>query len=252
MFSESATSSTPAAVWRACALDFSSRADLCEWMDEPCTYGDLRGCLHDLAQVNRTTCAYAPTLRFVSAFAHRGAARPLHVVDVGCGGGDMLRVVERWARRRRVPVRLTGIDINPLAIRAAREFAPESSRIRWIAGDARALSEPADLIVSSLLTHHLTGEQIVRFLQWMESAAALGWFVNDLYRTRISYLGFHLLSLAARWHPFVAHDGPISIRRAFAPRDWRLFIEQAALPSGSVRIHARWPVRICISRIKPS
>ena len=105
------------------SIDLSRRAapsKLLEWMDEPCTYEDFRQCLSDLGQVNRLTLSYRPTLAFLDAVATAEPGRALRIVDVGSGGGDMLRRVERWAERRGVQVKLTGIDLNPYAAGVAR------------------------------------------------------------------------------------------------------------------------------------
>ncbi len=237
-------------------MGFAERAQLSEWMDQPCSYSDLRECLHDLAQVNRITLAYRPTVEWLNRVVQRlPGGYPLHIVDVGCGGGDMLRRIEDWAVRKRISIRLTGIDLNPLAIRAAQEFTPIDSRIRWIAGKMDSIdpeSDAVDLVISSLFTHHLEDDGVVRFLAWMESVARRGWFINDLYRSRISYFGFKTMALAARWHRFVRHDGPISIRRAFLPADWRRYAEASGLPAGSFHIDVRWPARLCVARLKDS
>jgi SAM-dependent methyltransferase len=234
--------------------DLSCRAALSEMMDGSCIYPDFRQCLHDLAQVNRTVFAYRPTLQWLEQFVHLSLpAQPLHIVDVGCGGGDMLRRIERWAAQRRLPVRLTGLDMNPFAIRAAREFTPAKSEIQWIVGEAGSLesgAEPIDVVISSLFTHHLADDEIVRFLIWMEGVAHYGWFINDLYRSRTSYLGFKALALAARWHRFVRHDGPVSILRSFLPAEWQRYAEASGLLPGSIRIDNRWPARLCVARMK--
>jgi SAM-dependent methyltransferase len=234
--------------------DFRARAQLSEWMDEPCSYPDLRECLRDLAKVNRITLAYRPTLQWLEQVVQRsGGTHALHIVDVGCGGGDILRRIEDWAWGKRISVRLTGIDLNPLAIRVAREFTPIDSRIRWIVGKMDSIdtaADPVDLVISSLFTHHLADDEIVRFLAWMDSVARRGWFINDLYRSRISYFGFKTMAVAARWHHFVRHDGPISIRRAFLPSDWRRYAEASGLPADSVYIDLRWPARVCVARMK--
>lgn len=232
---------------------FSERAQLTEWMDEPCSYAEFRACLRDLEHVNRLIFSYRPTLRWLDRFAAR-AHGELHIVDVGCGGGDMLRRIEVWARRKRIPVRLTGIDLNPFATRAAREFSGANGRIEWITGEAQVYqpAEKVDLIISSLFTHHLADPEIVRFLQWMERMAALGWFINDLRRARLSYYGFKLLANGMRWHRFVRHDGPVSIQRSFSPADWRLYTQQAGLDAGgfNLSISNVWPGRLCVARVK--
>lgn len=233
-------------------MDFESRAHLSEWMDEPCSYEDFRACLHDLAQVNRLTFAYRPTLQWLRSVLSAGAD-PVHIVDVGCGGGDMLRQIEGWARRSGVAVRLTGIDLNPYAERAAREMTPTSSAIEWRTGDAFSYrpDEPLDFVISSLFTHHLPDAEIVRFLEWMERVTTSGWFVNDLHRERLPYLGFGMLAKVMRWHQFVQHDGPISIRRAFRHKDWETYLRLAAIPTGSAKLLTFRPARLCVARIKP-
>jgi SAM-dependent methyltransferase len=233
-------------------MDFSRRAYLSELMDEPCSYEELRDCLRDLAQVNRVTFGLQPALEWLEQYAPAGD--PLHIMDVGCGGGDMLRRIQVWAARRRIAVRLTGIDLNPNAIRAAREFTPEGSPIRWISGDAYSFdtaADPIDVVISSLFAHHLPDDGIVGFLKWMERVARRGWLINDLHRSRTPYLGFKALAAAMRWHRFVRNDGPVSIRRAFVPGDWRAYVDDAGLLASDVRIFTHWPARLCVERVKP-
>ncbi len=245
----------------ATKIDFSTRADpaeLPEWMDEPCSYEDFRACLVDLAQVNSLTFASRPTLDFlgrlwrsgshVSKARHGAPSAVLCIVDVGCGGGDLLRRIERWAAANRIPVKLTGIDLNPYAARAAREFTPASSEIEWITGDAFSYTEPIDVVLSSLFTHHLAEPEIVRFLAWSEAVAQRGWFVNDLCREPLPYRLFSVLAGAMRWHRFVRHDGPVSFRRSFREDDWQRMTAAAGVQSTKLK---RWtPARLCVERMK--
>lgn len=230
---------------------FKQRAELTEWMDEPCSYAEFRACLRDLMRVNRVVFSYRPTLNWLEQFARR-SERPLHILDVGSGAGDMLRRIEAWARAKNVAVRLTGIDLNPHAARAAREFTGDGSTIEWVTGEVFefAPKRGIDLVLSSLFAHHLKDAEIVRFLAWMERTAALGWFINDLKRARGSYAGFTVLSRAMRWHRFVQHDGPVSIQRAFAADDWVRYADEARLDRDSVRVYDAWPGRLCLSRVK--
>jgi SAM-dependent methyltransferase len=235
------------------SIDLSRRAapsKLLEWMDEPCTYEDFRQCLSDLGQVNRLTLSYRPTLAFLDAVATAEPGRALRIVDVGSGGGDMLRRVERWAERRGIQAKLTGIDLNPYAGRVARELMPASSAIQWITGDAFTYAEPVDVVLSSLFAHHLEEPEIVRFLGWSEAVAQRGWLVNDLCREATPYKLFGLLAKAMRWHRFVQHDGPVSFRRSFREDDWERMLSEAGIAVADVRL-ARWtPGRLCVGRLK--
>ena len=236
------------------AVNLSRRAapsELLEWMDEPSSYEDFRQCLVDLGQVNRLTLSYRPTLAFLDRLvATAKPQQPLRIIDIGSGGGDMLRCVANWAERRGVAVGLTGIDLNPYAARAAKEFTPDEYKIQWITGDAFAYTEPVDVVLSSLFTHHLEEPEIVRFLAWSEAVARRGWFVNDLVREATPYSLFGFLAKVMRWHRFVRHDGPVSFRRSFREDDWERMVAAAGVAKTSVKL-ARWtPGRLCVERVK--
>jgi len=236
-------------------LDFSGRADLIEMMDQPCSYEELRACLHDIARVNRLTFAQRPTLGWLEGLVAShpvSAAPPLRIVDVGCGYGDTLRKIDRWAAKRGVSVKLTGIDLNPDAIRAARAATPPSQKIEWLVGDALAdhTNGPIDVVICSLLTHHLTNLQIVMFLRWMEQTARRGWFIDDLHRKPVPYHLFRLWARFANWHPFVKNDGPVSIRRSFVAEDWQRLCAAAGVAAESVSITEHRPARLCVGRVK--
>jgi hypothetical protein len=99
-----------------------------------------------------------------------------------------------------------------------------------------------------LFAHHLSDEDVVRFVRWMEMNAELGWFINDLSRAPIPYHLFRWFSKAAGLHPFVQHDGPVSFLRAFVPDDWRRLCAAAGLKRDAIEIVSYKPARLCVSR----
>ncbi len=215
---------------------------------EDVAYEDFRNCLTDLAKVNRLTLAARPTLAFVARAA--AGQTHLHILDIGCGNGDMLRKIAAWAAGRKFSVTLTGIDLNPYSARAAAE-ASTGSDITYVTENAFTYvpAMPVDVIISSLFTHHLDDNGIVQFLGWMEATARRGWFINDLRRAAFPYHGFKLLARLAGWHRFVQHDGPVSIARSFQRRDWQHLLTRASLKSA--RIEGWFPFRLCVARVKP-
>ncbi|MGB8029840.1 MAG: methyltransferase domain-containing protein [Terracidiphilus sp.] len=233
-------------------IDFRHRAELTELMDEPCSRSQLRACLRDLSRLNRWFLAYRPILNWLGAVVPSCPTRPLHILDVGCGYGDSLRRIERWAQTRGVAVELTGLDRNPDAVAIATEASPPESKIRWVPTDVFRWQpdKPVHLIVSSLFTHHLSEPDLIRFLQWMDIRAELGWFINDLSRAAAPYHLLRIFTRLAGLHHFVRHDGPVSIARSFIPADWRRMCAAAGLDQHSISIQPVWPARLCVSRSK--
>src|ERR1700683_2160760 len=208
-----------------------SPRELPELMDGDCSYEDFRGCLGSLEQINRWLLGYRPTLAWLKRLPP-GLVDSVHIVDVGCGGGDLLRQISAWTRRRGIAVELTGIDLNPYAARAAAESTPKELGIAWVTGDALEYrpQKPVDIAVSSLMAHHLEDEGVIALLRWMETTAEAGWFINDLERSEWSCRMFGWVVGMVEWHPFVRHDGPVSFRRSFREEDWVRLLAAADVP----------------------
>ena len=222
-------------------------------MDGPCSYEELRQCLRDLAVVNWMTMAHRPVMEWLEQVADSQTHDlPLRIVDVGCGYGDMLRRIERWAGRRGVAVKLIGVDVNANAVRAAREATQPESRIEWIVGDVTSCAETAeaDLVTTSGVLHHLPEAEIVCMLAWMERTARVGWFIADLHRKPVPYKVFSVIMRGPWWQRFIRPDGLRSIRRSFLAEDWRRMCAAAGLDIRTVEIAEHRPGRLCLGRMK--
>lgn len=236
-------------------IDFASRSSLDELMDtEPVTFDEFDACLVDLATVNRWSRAYVPTVAFFERLAPRllRLGRPIEIVDVGSGHGDMLRAIDAWADRCGIDVRLTGVDLNPWSRASAMATTPPRRYIEWVTADVFAF-EPergVDVVVSSLFTHHLPDPLVVKFVRWMESTARVGWFVNDLHRHPVPYHFFRHFAKLARFHRFVQHDGPVSIARAFSRGDWTRLLATAELDDRAATVRWELPFRLTVERLR--
>ena len=222
------------------------RAD--ELMDDPALdAGTYRAVLHDLAKVNHTTFAYRPTLDFLARAV--GSGKSLRLLDVGFGDGDMLRQIARWTRRRGIAAVLTGIDLNPRSVAAALEASSRATQIRYLAGDYAVLAgEGFDCVISSLVAHHMSHEQLIAFLRFMDRESAVGWFVNDLHRHGFAHATFPLLASLMGWHRIVRLDGATSIARSFRPAEWPPILAEAGIEDARVR--RRFPFRLCVEKLR--
>ena len=228
-------------------MSLALRSTQPEQMDTDCVdFDDYARCLRDLSRVNAVTLTHRPTLAWLARETQGFASFSL--LDVACGFGDLLRRVRRWSTRQGIAAQLEGIDLNPWSMRAASAATPEDAAITYRTGDVFQHTLRYDFIVSSQFTHHLTDDEIVRFIRWMDTHATRGWFISDLHRHRVAYHGFGVLARAAGWHHFVRSDGRISIARSFVPSDWRGLITLAGLSLDDVQIRRRLPFRLCVSR----
>jgi 2-polyprenyl-3-methyl-5-hydroxy-6-metoxy-1,4-benzoquinol methylase len=225
--------------------------------------------LDDLAKVNKLTLAYRPTLAFLRQVRDRFdkkrrqrvllrfpkarprfASVPLRILDVGSGAGDqLLTICTHWSRRGFWISKGVGIDLNPRSkALATSKTQQEAWHIKFMTGDYRELAgKKWDVIISSLVVHHMTHGELIEFLRFMEAEAKLGWFVNDLHRHSFAYLGFPLLAKIMRWHPIVRHDGQLSIARSYRPAEWPAILAEAGV-TGAV-VARKFPFRLCVTKI---
>ncbi len=224
------------------SLDLEHRRDEAEWLDSAdLNPADLERVLHDLATFNQIFLGHYPLLHWLGQAVRTSRnGAPLTVVDVGCGYGDLLRAMRRWARRRKVDLNLVGVDLNPETIRIAQAATNPADRIDFHAVNVfdLAATTPIDFIVSSLVTHHLSDQEITEFIRLMERTARRGWAICDLQRNRFLYHFIGLASRLARFHPMITHDGQISVARSLTRGEWKQRIAEAGISSTDASI--RW------------
>lgn len=227
-------------------LDNRALAD--ELMDDPALDpGVYAAVMDDLATVNLVTMAYRPTLSFLERAL--GLRTTFRLLDVGYGGGDMLRRIALWAKERGVSAELVGVDLNPRSELAARAKTPPGMPIHYVTGDYATIEAGEfDVIISSLVAHHMSAAELVAFLRFMDRQAAIGWLVNDLHRHIVAWYGFPVLAALMRWHPIVRHDGRLSVARSYRPGEWAPLLEAAGITNA--RVYRQFPFRLCVEAIR--
>ncbi|MGN6571924.1 MAG: methyltransferase domain-containing protein [Pseudolabrys sp.] len=231
--------------------DFSSRSGALEWLDTAAPPPAERAAyFRSLARLNGVMLGHWPVLRWLAS-ATANHHEPLTVLDVGCGYGDLLRAIRRWADRRGLPLRLIGVDVEPDTVAIAREATPARAGIDYLAANIFNLrpSFRIDLVVSSLVAHHLDDERVAALLRWMEATARLGWMIADLERHPVAY---HAIGVAGRLlgvHPMVIGDGRISVTRALERSEWRQKIGAAGIDPDAVRLSS-FLYRVAVARLK--
>jgi SAM-dependent methyltransferase len=233
--------------------DLSRRSAESEWLDDAnASPEELARVLRDLARFNGAMLGHRPVLAWLrNATRDTPKGAVLTLVDVGCGYGDLLRAIRGWARKRGLVIRLIGIDLNRDTVRIAQGVTDDADEIDYRVIDIFDFEPPAplDFIVSSLLTHHMSDDSIVKFLRWMEQAARRGWMIYDLQRHPVPFHFIGLMGRLTRLHPMVIHDGRISVARSLTRTEWLARLSEAGIAREAVRL--RWFLfRFAIGRVK--
>ena len=214
--------------------------------------------LRALARVNRVSLVAARVWREVLHLSRgsrdrssrgrrdRKEHRPLRILHVACGGGDVMVDVARRAQQASLPLVVQGCDLSPVALEhARREAGRRGVAAEFFARDVLADGLPGgyDLVCSSLFHHHLSREDAVELLRGMAEAGRRV-LVQDLLRGTLGYLlawsGLRLLSRSE-----VAHvDGPRSVRAAFTLPEVRAMAAEAGYVGEVIR--RGWPERFIL------
>lgn len=211
-----------------------------------------RQALAGLARINRFSDSVGVFWSVIQEEA-RKVSRPLRILDIGSGAGDVLLALAKRASRRQVPLELAGCDISSTAVGFARQQAERANaKIDFFTLDV--LNDPLptdyDLLISSLFLHHLETSQAEELLRRMGQATRRTLLINDLARSRMNYflvwIACHLLSRS----PIVHFDGPVSVRAAFTPKEALQLARAAGLDGASVQ--TKFPCRFLLRWSKMS
>jgi 2-polyprenyl-3-methyl-5-hydroxy-6-metoxy-1,4-benzoquinol methylase len=173
------------------------------------------------------------------------AGRPLRVLDVATGSGDVPIQLAKRAKHAGIPMHFTGCDVSDTALSAARQNALQAGvELQVFQHDVfhTALPSGFDVILASLFLHHLTDEQAVALLQDMGRATQQAIIVSDLVRSRLNLVVVTVASRLLSRSPIVHFDGPASVRAAYTSAEARGLAKRAGLSDSTVAVHfpTRW------------
>ena len=208
-------------------------------MDDLGYAGDLMDkTLRELEIINRWLGGNKVT---ITALKELLIARPstsaIHIVDLGCGRGDMLRHIKQWAKENNIKVRLTGIDANPYITAAARKnlndpdiefltvniFSDEFHRMNF------------DVVIGTLFFHHFDDQELIDFFKAVKMQTRLGLIINDIHRHPLSFYSIRLLTQLFSKSSMVKYDAPLSVLRAFKKKELINILQKSELQSFSIR-----------------
>jgi 2-polyprenyl-3-methyl-5-hydroxy-6-metoxy-1,4-benzoquinol methylase len=230
---------------------FSQRSSEKEIMDDlDCSGPVLDQTLRELKTINRWLGGNQVTTKGLEELIQKHPLPGYEITDVGCGGGDMIRVMTQWSVKRRVKTRFVGIDANKSIIEFAKSRQSDLPDVRWEILNVFApefSTTQTDIVTCTLFTHHFTDSELVVLLKAIRKKARVGMVINDLHRHPLAYFSIRFLTKLFSKSPMVQNDAPLSVLRSFSRKDWVKILTESGV--GNFKIRWFWAFRwqICVS-----
>lgn len=201
---------------------------------------DLYQNLKELNTINTLLGGHATTLKALQQFTFE-KNKTYRIAELGCGGGDNLKVIYNYLSSKNISFELTGIDLKDDCINYAENALANCSNVSFIKSDYLKVETTFDISFSSLFTHHLNDEQFQQYLNWNETHTNIGFFINDLHRHPVAYYSIKLLTRLLSKSYLVKNDAPLSVLRGFKKHELQKLANGKAL-----QIKWLWAFRWCI------
>jgi 2-polyprenyl-3-methyl-5-hydroxy-6-metoxy-1,4-benzoquinol methylase len=235
-------------------IDTTYRTQEEEIMDDFSLEGEeLRLALDNIAGINRLLGGNRLTLDGVKQLlAKADKSMPISIVDVGCGNGDMLRMLARYGIEQRLKLNLIGVDANQFTIHYAHKLSAEYPNIVYrclnIFTDEFAAME-YDIVLCTLTLHHFKEEQILKIISIFNKNAKTGVVINDLERSSLAYRLFGVVGRVFSLNRMAREDGLTSILRGFKKNELRQFADKLNIKNSSIRWKWAFRYQWIISKI---
>lgn len=216
------------------------RTDSPEIMDDFTIEGDvLREALDKIASINRLLGGNNITLQGIEELLIPiPKSKVITIVDIGCGNGDMLRVLDEFGKKKGYTFNLIGIDANDFTIKHAANLSKNYSNISYRCEDVfdeHFNQLKYDIVLCTLTLHHFKDIEIDTLLDIFYTNASIGIVINDLQRSSISYRLFQALCFVFCLNSMSREDGLTSILRGFKRGDLELFSKSLGFKNYSIK-----------------
>ena len=202
--------------------------------------------LRELDVVNRLLGGHSITLSGIKKLIS-DKNKIYHIIDIGCGGGDAMKQIAKWARVKNYKIKLTGVDMNSDCIDFMKDACKEFPEIDGVVMDYRdylKTNAEVDIIHCSLFCHHLKEDDLIELFQYMNKCARIGFVINDLQRHWFAYYSIKFLTRLLNGSSLVKNDAPLSVLRGFKKNELNDLLKKADLKNVSIKW--KWAFRYLV------
>jgi len=226
--------------------DFSKRSEGIEIMDDlQCSGEVVDQTLRELEIINTWLGGNQVTINgLAKLLKDTDSSKEITIIDVGCGGGDMLRLIDAWAKRKSKKVKLIGLDANPNITAFAKNNVSDLPHIKFESIDifsSEFQSIKCDVVIGTLFFHHFSQQQLSLFFAGLKNQTRIGIVINDIHRHALAYYSIKMLTSLFSKSAMVKFDAPLSVLRAFTKTELIEMLAKAEIRTYS--IHWKWAFR---------
>jgi len=232
-------------------VDFSKRSESIEIMDDLACQGEVVDqTLRELDFINQWLGGNAVTLSGLRILLSRAQNNnSINITDLGCGSGEMLKLIARNADKEKQKINLIGIDANPNITSFAEMHSKEYRDIQFEVDNIFSKEfqqKKFDVVLVTLFFHHFNDEQLTAFLKQLKSQVRIGIVINDIHRHFFAYYSIRLLTKFFSKSSMVKYDAPLSVLRAFKKHELISILNKAGINKYSLKWKwaFRWQVVI--------
>ncbi len=235
-------------------IDTTTRTSAAELMDDFSLKGEeLRDTLDEIAGINRLLGGNSITLKGVKNLLKRiPQTETITIVDLGCGNGDMLRMLSEFGSHQGWDFNLIGIDANDYTVRYARELSVLYPNISYIREDIFGTTFESleyDIALCTLTLHHFDENQLMHLLALLKKKSSIGIVINDLHRNALAYRLFQLVGFLFPMKAMAKKDGLVSILRGFKKEELVGFAKKLNISNYTIRWKWAFRYQWIISKI---
>lgn len=228
------------------AINTQYRTQEAEIMDDFSLQGEeLRSALDQIAKINQFLGGNKLTLEGIKKLLkNTDVSRTIVIADIGCGNGDMLRMLARFGQKNNINFRLIGIDANAFTINHARILSHDFKNIEYRCMDIFSEDFTTihyDIVLCTLTLHHFSDKEIIDIITIFNKNATMGIVINDLHRSKLAYVLFELICFVFNLNKMGRKDGLVSILRGFKKRELEAFSKKINLKNDT--INWKWAFR---------
>ncbi|MFC4635848.1 methyltransferase domain-containing protein [Dokdonia ponticola] len=219
--------------------DLRARATEQELMDDPnISEIDLKNALVAISRVNKLLGGNRITIKALERlFNENPSKKEWTLVDVGCGDGEMLRLIADYFTSKNLHLHLVGFDLSPQSIAMGKELSDGYPNIDLSVKDILSVQNDSfecDIILCTLTLHHFKDQEILKFMKHFVALAQVAVIINDLQRSKMAYQLFRLFSRIFIKSHIAKNDGLISIASAFKKHELKKVAQQLELKHSEI------------------